>query len=150
MVRSTGAVSAGTKHQINGDTLPRTERDMGINSCADVGNGVDVRIPNGIELDTLLDYLLASWILLVQRFQRDSFRKCSWGIRGAGDEQLQSISAGQLQLTDPATTTRLLQRLQNIRFKEDLPSNLAVFFNDGTATEVSLAVALSWISADGI
>ncbi|KAF2689882.1 nonribosomal peptide synthetase 6 [Lentithecium fluviatile CBS 122367] len=89
----------------------------------------------------VLDAVLASWILLVQRYQRDSFHRCTWGVEKAGEEGVQCIEAEQLQLSKLETGADLLAKIRGVGSKEMGSSQESpLFFNDDTIDEWTFAV----------
>jgi len=92
------------------------------------------------ELDMVLHTLLASWILLVQRYQRDSFHRFTWGLGQSGQDFTQCIESELLDASKPERADELLAMVQSAISKEAprTTSSSVVYFNDGTTDEVSL------------
>jgi hypothetical protein len=89
--------------------------------------------------EELLDTLLASWTLLLQRYQRDAFHKFTWGPADSSRDLVECIETECLELLKLETANELLTTVRNVVSKEvlGLESPLMLFFNDGTADEVS-------------
>jgi hypothetical protein len=100
-------------------------------------NEVFVPIPPG-----LVDAVIAAWVVLVHRYQRDAFHSLTWGLEGVegfGETQSHTISASELDLLGIRTVTDLLNsvrrvRPENVRFETNTASVLIL--NDGTPEEV--------------
>jgi hypothetical protein len=120
------------------DTKSVHQNGTQINS--DTRNRDKVEIPiEEQEIAMVFDTLLASWILLVQRYQRDSFQRFTWGLDQPGQDHNQCIETEQLDLSKLETAEDLLAMVRNVVSKESsgLMESSGVFFNDGTPDEVS-------------
>lgn len=98
-------------------------------------NEVFIPVPPG-----LVETIMAAWILLVQRYQRDAFQSFSWGAEGA---ELQTISAAQLELERVETVADLLVAVRRAMSKDvtcqhDDASPCVLVFNDGPKDEVCI------------
>jgi hypothetical protein len=99
-------------------------------------------LPNSIHipfLDTLLDSITAGWILLILRYQRDTFHSFTWGVKDAVDS-IQTVATEDLRLGEAVTVADLLDVVRRVRSRECDVSTMeqpVLFFNDGTKDEVN-------------
>ncbi|KAF2021067.1 acetyl-CoA synthetase-like protein [Aaosphaeria arxii CBS 175.79] len=101
-------------------------------------NELIISIPKSTSQSDVLETLITSWIILVQRYQRDAFRAISWGLKDAANSELQCISAEQLQLQDLSTAEDLLQAVRKVTSKtivSERGSDPILVFKDGTPDE---------------
>lgn len=134
MLRSGLPLDAVTK---NGER-EQSSRDVASNNVA-ASSCDKMEIPiKEQELDMVLDTLLASWILLVQRYQRDAFHRFTWGMAQSGQD-VQCIESERLELSKLETADELLPVVRDAISKETsgLKELSGIFFNDGSADEVS-------------
>jgi hypothetical protein len=137
--------NGGEHVQSNGQLTPHTNGTTSdgsqINTTKDT-----ISVPslvNSIQipvLSTLLDSITAGWILLISRYQRDTFHNFTWGVKGAGDSSIQTIATEALRLGDVVTVADLLGVVRGVRSREIIIApleELVIFFNDGTRDEVS-------------
>ncbi|PSN73352.1 nonribosomal peptide synthetase 6 [Corynespora cassiicola Philippines] len=109
----------------------------------DKKNEVEVSIPQGLGQEAVLENTLAGWILICQRYQRDTFHNFTWGVKDAS-EKVQQVSTDQLDLPRLATAEDLLCKVRSTRstdfaVEQDAP---ALFLNDGTKEEWTFAVTI--------
>jgi hypothetical protein len=99
-------------------------------------NKVQISFPQHQSLDAVLDTVLAGWVILAQRYQRDAFHSFTWGIKNAGSEKLQCIMAGELSLSNHSTVGDVIAKVKDLRLKDVSLDQATVFLNDGTKEEV--------------
>ncbi|KAF2635407.1 nonribosomal peptide synthetase 6 [Massarina eburnea CBS 473.64] len=110
------------------------------------GNG-EVKIDNVVEipvLEPLLDTVLASWVLLVQRYQRDSFNCFTWGVKALAS---QCIAAPELDLSKLSTAADLLGKMRSLRTREisqSVAEAPVLYFNDGSNEEWAFEVSVEF------
>ncbi|KAH7135324.1 nonribosomal peptide synthetase 6 [Dendryphion nanum] len=126
-----------TKHDVEHDrnTIGDFARD----------NEILVQVPSDKDRELIVDTAIASWILLVQRYQRDTFLNFTWGLEGAANSGIQIVAAQELNLTNVSTVTDLITTVHNIRSKDiaiDQPTGLVLVFNDGTKDEWTYQVTI--------
>jgi hypothetical protein len=107
-------------------------------------NKVQISFPEGQSLDAILDIVLAGWVILAQRYQRDAFHSFTWGIKGAGSEKAQSIMSTELGLANQNTVSGLVAKIKDLRLKDVSLDQATVFLNDGTKEEVCDGCAFAW------
>lgn len=135
---------AVAKIQTNGIPKSSNGHSMYVNGSAADTNVVSIPIPADQEVDMVIETVLAAWILLLQRYRRDSFQQCMFGTGQGGDERIQCVSAGQVDLLDLTTVGDLLAKVQNIRSREiALSQGGTVSLRDGTKEDVRLRLAYS-------
>ncbi|KAF2874354.1 nonribosomal peptide synthetase 6 [Massariosphaeria phaeospora] len=119
------------------------------NGLEENGNEVFVLFNGDQALETLLGSVVAGWILLVYRYQRDSFHQITWGLKETEEANTRSISAGDLDLSNFTTVGNLLDKIQDLRARDislDQFKNTVLFFNDGTPEEWTFEVAIEYQS----
>ena len=117
-------------------TASHSPRDNSTLSSTVLENSISIPVPDP------LDFIVAGWILLIQRYQRETFHQFTWGAKDAGDDNIQNISVGDLLLQNVTTVAELLEMVNKIRAKEISieRGNGEVFLNDGSKDEVSAIV----------
>jgi hypothetical protein len=121
-----------------------TSRNIETNGHHVDTNKVQISFPKDQSLDAILDIVLAGWVILAQRYQRDAFHSFTWGIKGAGSEKAQSIMAAELSLSNQNTVGDLVAKTKDLRLKDVSLDQATIFLNDGTKEEVCDDCALSW------
>jgi hypothetical protein len=91
----------------------------------------------------VLDIVLAGWTILVQRYQRDAFHQFTWGIKGAGSDNLQCIASEELNLLNHSNVDSLITKISELRLKNVSLDQATVFLNDGTKEEVRINCVVS-------
>jgi hypothetical protein len=87
----------------------------------------------------LVDAVIAGWVLLVHRYQRDAFHSFTWGFKRSEEEFSHTISASDLDLLNIRTVADLLQAVQKVKpdgTPNENPTGSVFILNDGTANEV--------------
>lgn len=143
-MRYGGAAREDTQVKINSNgTLDVNQNGSYTNGRSETTtkrNEVDVTFPKDQSLDTVLDTVLTAWIILVQRYQRDAFHQFSWGIKGAGSDKCQCISAVDLDLPNYNNAASLVEKVRDSRLHDVSLDGTTIFLNDGTKEEVRLNV----------
>lgn len=106
------------------------------NGRAPASNEVNITTLKDQPLDAVLDTVLTAWTILVRRYQRDVFHQFSWGIKGAGSDKRQCVSAGDLDLMDHTNAAGLAAKIRDLRLKDVSLDGATIFLNDGTKEEV--------------
>lgn len=123
----------------------------GARTTSSLDHSVETNIPiEEQNMETLFETLLAGWILLAQRYQRDSFHRFTWGITIPGEKEAHIVEAEELKLPGLERVEGLLAQVRNstvITLPKDLQLS-SLHFNDGTPDEVSAGYSLGRISAD--
>jgi hypothetical protein len=86
-----------------------------------------------------LDVLVASWILLVLRFRRESFEKLTWGLVPYSADSTQCLQPEQLGLSELDSAQDLLEKVRKTRSERicwGQDQSQALFFNDGSIDAV--------------
>lgn len=137
-MRCGGAVGVDETRYTNGSSTAlhehKTERP---DSTEDV-NEVVLSVPYGLDLDAVSDCILASWILLVLRYQREPFQLFNWR-NGLTTEDFQSIETGPLDLPEFCTGAELLDKMRGTRSTNVIlvcDSSSTIILRDGTKDEV--------------
>jgi hypothetical protein len=106
----------------------------------DVGrNEILVSTPSGKSRKEIVEAIIAGWILLVHRYQRDAFHNFTWGLEGAGNAGIQSIPATELNLLNNKTISDVLEVARSTKSNEipiEQRGTPVLVFNDGTKDEV--------------
>ena len=113
-----------------------TSRDINTNGHDVDTNKVQISFPPNQSLDAVLDIVLAGWVVLAQRYQRDAFHSFTWGIKGAGSEQSQCMMAVELGLSNENAVSDLIAKVKDLRRKDVSLDQATLFVNDGTKEEV--------------
>jgi hypothetical protein len=121
-----------------------TNRSIETNGQHGDTNKVQISFPKDQSLDAILDIILAGWVVLAQRYQRDAFHSFTWGIKGAGSEKAQSIMSAELSLSNQTTVGDLVAKTKDLRLKDVSLDQATIFLNDGTKEEVCNDCALYW------
>jgi hypothetical protein len=103
-------------------------------------NEVSVPIPQDLGIPEVLDAVLVAWVLLLHRYERDAFHQFTWGIKETPKDQMQCISAVDLDLTNQNSIVNLRHKIENIRtasITADCTST--IFMKDGSSVEVRIA-----------
>ncbi|KAF2793291.1 nonribosomal peptide synthetase-like protein [Melanomma pulvis-pyrius CBS 109.77] len=160
------------KPHINGNTIPPTDRvvepqtngDAYVKKNGEVKvqtNGLSTKpsetngtlslptLPNQVSihiLDTLVDSVIAGWILLVQRYQRDSFHNFTWGLADSGDSVVQTVATTELKLESVVTVADLLAVVRGVRSREIKVEGTepVLVLNDGTKDEWSFSANITF------
>lgn len=112
------------------------------NSSGDTfeSNQITASIPAELEREAVVEAIVAGWVLLVHRYQRDAFHNFTWSLEGAGNSGVQTIPSSQLELQNIFTIADLLKVAQKLRVNgvQNEQGSAPVFiFNDGTQEEVN-------------
>ncbi|KAF2749753.1 nonribosomal peptide synthetase 6 [Sporormia fimetaria CBS 119925] len=85
----------------------------------------------------LLEAVLAGWVLMMQRYQRDTFHTFTWGLEESATNELQSVPAFDLKMSSITTIADLVDAVRRVRSKDILvqPTDTTLTFNDGTKDE---------------
>ncbi|KAF2130328.1 nonribosomal peptide synthetase 6 [Dothidotthia symphoricarpi CBS 119687] len=131
-------------------TLDTQQNGTYSNGCAPTNrhvsdsNEVDIYVPKDLPQDSILDTVLAAWIVLIQRYQRDVFHQFTWGAKDAEKDKIQCISAGDLDSPSHETCDSLTTKLRNLRLRNISGDETTIFLNDGTSEEWSFEVSLKF------
>lgn len=108
----------------------QTDQDLGLNE-------VHIPLPQNHALDEVLDTVLAAWAILIYRYQRDTFHQFTWGLKNAGEHDVQCISATGLDIPNQSVIESLRQQISAIRSRSIVVDQKStIFLNDGTEVEV--------------
>lgn len=83
----------------------------------------------------LVDAVVAAWILLVHRYQRDAFHHFTWGVEGTGEAEMHHVQAQHLDLHNIRTVEELLQVGQRVKSQDSVSRETefsTLTFLDGT------------------
>lgn len=87
----------------------------------------------------LADAMVAGWIALAHRYQRDAFHSFTLMFETSGEKQIHTISASDLEILNIQSLADLLKSARRVRPKvaifEANPASVLIL-NDGTADEV--------------
>jgi len=87
----------------------------------------------------LVDAVIAGWVILAHRYQRDAFHNFTIGLEGSGETRTHTVSASELDLLRIQTVTDLLNSVRSVKPADILSrANIepAIILNDGTTDEV--------------
>jgi hypothetical protein len=145
---STVERNGGSHVQSNGRLTPQTNGTLLQHKSKNGANGSNgissthgtASLPNSVQIpifDTILDSITAGWILLISRYQRDTFHNFTWGVKDALDS-IQTVATEGMSLGEVITVTDLLKVVRRVRAREIEAEGgeMRVFFNDGTKDEV--------------
>jgi len=122
-----------TEVSTEGDTQSQKQGSVPMRQCSQDFNAIEIPIPQEKDSRTILNVILTSWVLLLQRYQRDSFDRFSWGVN---DKDLTHILfCHQLELTKLETVAQLRGKIQSIWSSDDSVSP-TIFLRDGINNEV--------------
>lgn len=139
----------GSSHvHSNGKLTPQTNGTLLQHVSTNEANGSNsiksthetASLPNSVQIpifNTLLDSITAGWILLISRYQRDTFHNFTWGVKDAVDS-IQTVATEGMKLGEVVTVADLLEVVRRVRAREIEADGgeTRVFFNDGTEDEV--------------
>ncbi|KAF1994960.1 nonribosomal peptide synthetase 6 [Amniculicola lignicola CBS 123094] len=114
------------------------------------GNGVHkkevtIPFPDGFDVESVVDNIIAGWTLLLQRYQRDAFLQFTWGYKEVDRSTVQTITAAQLNLGGVSNSNDLLKVVRNMRSRKmavDSVPNPKLVFNDGTEDDWTFQATL--------
>jgi len=100
-------------------------------------NEISVPIPQDREINEVLDTVLVAWVVLIHRYERDAFCQFTWGIIDTPRNEMQCISAVDLDISSQKTIVGLRSKVESVRTASIAAhSNSAILLNDGTNAEV--------------
>lgn len=105
-------------------------------ACADE---VSTTFPKDRCRESIFESVIAGWILLVFRYQRDSFHNFTWGFEGCEKPRIQCIPTVELDLQIIRTISDLLAVVRKSITRDivvDYATIPTLIFNDGTKEEV--------------
>jgi hypothetical protein len=143
-LRYGGVTQEKTQVKINSNGTLNVNQNGAYNNVHDQANNlstetneVNITIPQEQPLDAVLDTALTAWTIIVQRYQRDAFHQFSWGLKGAGSDKRQCITAVDLNLPSHSGTASLAAKIRDLRLKDVSLNGATIFLNDGTKEEVN-------------
>lgn len=126
--------------QGDGHTQDSTEHTQ-TNGNVPAANEVQIAIPQTSDVGDVLDTMLTAWSILIQRYQRETFHQFTWGVKDAGDEQIQCVSISDVDLQNQKLVVDLKSKISASR-SSTIPNDQPVLFlNDGTKDEVRSSTA---------
>ncbi|KAF7573968.1 Nonribosomal peptide synthetase 6 [Pyrenophora tritici-repentis] len=106
-------------------------------------NEAQISPPKDWTPDEVLDTVLTSWIILVERYQRDAFHQFTWGISDARTDSAQCIPATELDLSNQSAAKSLTAKIGSLRTKDHaINEGSKLFLNDGTTAEWAFEVSI--------
>ncbi|CAI6326507.1 unnamed protein product [Periconia digitata] len=136
-----GGAIGTSDQQLHGRDAPKSPFS---NSATELFDSFEMSV-NEPDLESILDILITSWVLLVQRYQRDSFNCVTWGTKSVETQTSQCITAAEMGLGSFATSTNLLATIRSLRLTSPSGNSgelTEFFFLDGSADEWSFQVEI--------
>lgn len=130
-----GAADQQVNFSAEKPSLTKSSQSSG---AADIVDSFDISIDEQ-ELVSVLDTLLASWVLLVQRYQRDAFNCITWGVKDANDQGFQTIFSEELDLEESTAVADFRQKVANTKksgVSGRVNESSELVFIDGSKDEV--------------
>ncbi|KAJ4313054.1 Non-ribosomal peptide synthetase [Neodidymelliopsis sp. IMI 364377] len=150
-LRYGGVTQEKTQVKINSNGTLDVNQDGAYNNVHEQANNlsvetneVNITIPQDQPLDAVLDTVLTAWTIIVQRYQRDTFHQLSWGLKGAGSDKRQCITAVDLDLSSHSGTASLAAKIRDLRLKDVSLNGTTIFLNDGTKEEWTYEVSINF------
>jgi len=100
-------------------------------------NEVIIPVAENYDTNTLLDFILTAWVILVQRYQRDEFYHFTWGFEHDVAQHSQCISAADIEFQSRRVGADVKSTIRSLRSKDIPVPQSNFFFNNGTEEEVS-------------
>lgn len=140
-VQYTGAVGGGTRSSTNGHGKNQTARGSNPQHNVKWASEADISLSEEQSVDAVFDAILATWVLLLYRYNRDSLDQFSWSNKDQND--FHPVSLRGLYFPGLHDVSDLLKATQNLRFKDassDKQSSLHLLLRDGIDDEVSVSL----------
>jgi len=105
-------------------------------------NEVIIPVAENYDTNTLLDFILTAWVILVQRYQRDEFYHFTWGFEHDVAQHSQCISAADIEFQSQRVGADVKSTIRSLRSKDMPVPQSNFFFNNGTEEEWSYQISL--------
>lgn len=122
------------------DSFATPSSGTSVSNRAGLQNEIRLQLSQDRNFEELLDIVLTSWTILIQRYQRDVFHQFTWGAKTNQDTDVQCIPTVELDLLKHRDTESLKARVGAVKSKA-VPADFrtTLFLNDGTKAEVPSA-----------
>lgn len=102
----------------------------------DARSAVEIPVAEEYETDTLIDFVLAAWAIVVQRYQRDKCRQLTWGLIDGERQHRQCISAADIDLQSQRAGADVKFKMGELRCRNIPVERSKILLTDGTDEEV--------------
>jgi hypothetical protein len=102
-------------------------------------NEVSVRMNPEQDRESIVEALIASWMILIYRYQQDTFQRFSWGTDTGEDPCLQCVPVSQTDVSKITTLSDLNVVVRKVVPEDAIArgcSETVFIFNDGAPDEV--------------